>query len=115
MKLLTEELRAKLLANGAASKASEGGIDHIPVVKFFTPWGGATWLISEADPDDPDVLFGLCDLGMGDPELGYVLFSELCSIRGPVGLTVERDLYFKPNRTVSAYADEARLAGMILT
>jgi hypothetical protein len=39
-------------------------------MKLFTPDAAATWLISEVDPDDPDRLFGLCDLWLGFPELG---------------------------------------------
>jgi hypothetical protein len=45
MKLLTDELKTKLLANGANRDQ-----DHAPVVKFFNPVGSATWLISEMDP-----------------------------------------------------------------
>lgn len=58
--LITDELYARLLANGARSAAGED-IDPRPVVKFFTPDAGATWLLTEADPEDPDRLFGLCD------------------------------------------------------
>ena len=47
------------------------GNDHIPVVKFFGG-GACTWLITEMDSADDDTLFGLCDLGMGYPELGTV-------------------------------------------
>ncbi|MDQ0504176.1 hypothetical protein QOZ94_000950 [Xanthobacter agilis] len=74
--LLTDELYTRLLANGARSAAGEN-IDPPPVVKLFTPDAGATWLLTKADPEDPDRLFGLCDLGLcdlglGEPELGYV-------------------------------------------
>ena len=31
------------------------------------------------------VAFGLCDLGIGCPELGYVSLSELKSVRGRLG------------------------------
>jgi len=31
-----------------------------------------------------------------EEEWGYFLLSELESVRGPGGLTIERDLYFKP-------------------
>src|SRR5450755_4554581 len=78
MKLLTTSLREKLLANGRANRDADGlprehgYIDHKPVVKLFTPDGAATWLLTEIDPDDPDRAFGLCDLGFGCPELGYV-------------------------------------------
>ncbi len=66
------------------------------------------------DPGDPDRLFGLCDLGLGFPELGYVSLGELSRLRGPMGLTVERDLHFEPDRTLGAYAAEARSRGRVV-
>ena len=112
MKLLTKDIFERLLANGRANRDADGlpledAIDHKPVVKLFTPDAGCTWLLSEIDPDH-DRLFGLCDLGMGCPELGYVSLSELESVRGQLGLPVERDLHFEADKTLSAYADEAR-------
>jgi hypothetical protein len=84
------------------------------VVKLFTPDAQATWLLTELAPDDGDMAFGLCDLGLGMPELGSVRLSELASIRGPLNLPVERDLYFMPRRTLSEYAALARDNGSIL-
>ena len=82
-------------------------------MKLFCPWGAATWLISEIDPHESDRAFGLCDLGMGSPEIGSVSLEELRQLRGPMGLRIERDLHFKADKTVQAYADEARKAGRI--
>lgn len=62
MILIIDELRARLLANGA----TELEADHVPVVKLFKPIGTATWLLTELDADG-DTLFGLCDLGFGFP------------------------------------------------
>ena len=90
-----------------------GCIDHYPVVKLFTPDAGCTWLISELDPEEPDIAFGLCDLGMGYPELGYVSLAELASVRGPMGLPVERDLHFTATHPLSVYAHAARTAEAI--
>ena len=56
----------------------------IPVVKLFIPDAGATWLLTELDPKGPDLAFGLCDLGVGYPELGYVRLSEILEVRGRV-------------------------------
>ena len=111
MKLITKELREKLLANGKAS--SDGECDLRPVVKRFTPDGAATWLLVELDPKDPDLAFGLCDLGMGFPELGYVRISEIESVRGQLGLPVERDKFFTGDKPISAYAREASNLGHI--
>lgn len=69
--------------------------------------GNANWLLTEIDPEEPDLAFGLCDLGMGFPELGSVSITELTSIAGPFGLKIERDLHFTAKRTLSAYAEEA--------
>lgn len=87
--LITLEDRVRLFANALATER-----DHFPVLKLFTPDAGATWLISEVDPDDPDRLFGLCDLGLGFPELGFVNLSAIIEVRGHLGLSVERDLHF---------------------
>lgn len=113
MKLITAEQRQLMLANGRAS-AESPDTDHPPVVKFFTPDGACTWLLSELDPDDNDIAFGLCDLGMGFPELGSVRISELESVRGKLGLPVERDLHFKADKPMSAYADAACKAERII-
>ncbi|MDX8437119.1 DUF2958 domain-containing protein [Mesorhizobium abyssinicae] len=116
MQILTQSLREKLLANGRQQQPLRGTareIDFVPVVKLFTPDAGATWLLTEIDPDDPDIAFGLCDLGLGCPEIGIVSLAELSSLRGPLGLTVERDLYFEAEKPLSVYVDEARRLGCI--
>ncbi len=79
------------------------GVESMPPTarwKFFNPCGAQTWFISEAEEvvhmdGTADLqMFGWCDMGMGCPELGYVLLSELASIDGPLGLGIERDIYF---------------------
>ena len=113
MKLITDELRVQLQANGWRSLQTEG-FDPPPVVKLFTPDAGATWLLTELVPDDDDQAFGLCDLGLGCPELGYVSLAELATLRGRLGLPVERDLHFQAEKPISAYAREAQRAGRIV-
>ncbi len=112
MMLLTEENRKALLANGAS--AQRAGHDPHPVVKLFNPAGAATWLLTELDPEDPDVAFGLCDLGHGFPELGSVSLSEISAVRGPLGLGIERDRGFKATQPLSKYAELARAEGRIV-
>lgn len=101
--LLPDEFRAKLLENNLTARDT----DLVPVVKWFTPWGAATWLITEMEQDS-DTCFGLCDLGVGEPELGYVSLSEVMSVKGPHGLLVERDEHFRPTKPLSAYTAAAR-------
>lgn len=117
MKLLTNDIRAALLRNGRLrleyQQREEAEPDFLPVVKLFTPDAACTWLLSELDPEEPDIAFGLCDLGMGCPELGSVSLSEIESLRGRLGLPVERDRHFAAAKTLSAYADEARTKGCI--
>ena len=112
-KLITDELRAQLLANGQQSLTDEW-FDPPPVVKLFTPDAGATWLLTEIDPHDGDLAFGLCDLGLGFPELGKVSLTELAAVRGGLGLPVERDLHFSATKPISEFAREARLGGRIV-
>jgi hypothetical protein len=110
--LITRHQRALMLAYGARSAAGED-IDPKPVVKLFTPDGACTWLLTELDPEDPDIAFGLCDLGMGFPELGSVRLSELATVRGRLGLSVERDVHFEADQALSLYAAAAAKAGAI--
>lgn len=113
MELITEEIAAALDSN--AKQALEDELfDPIPCVKFFNPAGAGTWIISERNPDNPDILFGLCDLGMGFPELGSVTLSELEGVQGPWGLKIERDLYFIPEHTLRTYAEAAHQNGCIV-
>ena len=117
MMLLTKAQREQLLDNGrrqAAVKGTPDEIDFHPVVKLFDPCGAATWLLTEIHPEDETVAWGLCDLGMGFPEFGTVSLTELAAIRGPLGLGIERDLYFKARGPISAYIDAAAKADRIV-
>src|SRR3546814_18450704 len=67
------------------------------------------------DPDEPDILFGLAELGLGCAEFGTVRLSELESVKGRLGLGIERDLYFEAHYPLSVYAEAARRAGAIVT
>ena len=89
MELITKAQTEQLLTNGRAQRAAidqdTGALDFEPVVKLFTPDAQCTWLLTEIDGDG--LAFGLCDLGLGCPELGYVSLTELCTVRGKLGLT----------------------------
>ncbi len=84
------------------------------MVKLFNPAGAATWLLTEIDPEDDDVAWGLCDLGMGFPEFGTVSLSELESFIGRAGLRIERDRYFEAKAPISRYIEAANEAGHIV-
>lgn len=105
MKLITQAQRTRLIKNHKTNNALCGINDYIPVVKLFAG-GSATWLLTEFDPDTL-TFFGLCDLGLGYPELGYVELSDLTSAHA------ERDMYFSPEKTIGGYATAARIAQRI--
>src|ERR1700680_1273123 len=65
-------------------------------VKLFTPDSSFTWYVTEgAEQEDGDG--PLCGLVSGFEEgWGYSPLREIASARGPLGLPVERDLWFKP-------------------
>lgn len=117
MTLLTPALRHRLRANAEARLAALVGEkpepDPVPVVKFFSPVGAATWLATELDADG-DTLFGLADLGFGTPELGSFSLSEIESVRLPFGLAIERDLHFSTHFRLSVWSAWARCAGSII-
>ena len=107
MKLLTEEMRRKLPP--LYSQESKGG-QAVVHLKLFTPDGSFTWYITEGSPITDDAgkevdfhFFGLVDGQFR--ELGYVALSELESVRGPLGLPVERDLWWEP-KALSEIAPE---------
>jgi len=65
------------------------------IVRFFNPLGSQSWDIVEGteDPVSSDwLLFGLCDLGFGSPEWGYVSLSELQNLKVGLGMGIERDI-----------------------
>src|SRR5680860_1007201 len=68
------------------------GLNAIAYIKFFTPDSNWTWYATEFDGED--TFFGLAD-GF-EKELGYFSLHELENIKGPLGLKIERDLYFEP-------------------
>jgi hypothetical protein len=104
MKLLTKKLTRSIPALG-----SQGEVENPTCwVKFFSPTGSWQWFVIEAsavlqdgtevpvsgiDVDSPDVrdiiCFGLVN-GF-EVELGEFSMNELKSVKGPLGLGIERD------------------------
>lgn len=112
--LVSREQREQLLANGLRSaRDREGGFDPIPVVKLFQPDGAATWLLTQLDPNDPDLAYGLVDRGGGAPDVDYARLSEIAATVGPLGLAVEQDRAFRPAKTLRAYREAAKIAGIV--
>lgn len=88
MELMTQEIRDKFREVGSQEKKELG--EQIVIVKFFDPTGSWTWYATEFD--GKDIFFGLVD-GF-ELEWGTFSLSEMQSVKGPLGLGIERDLYF---------------------
>jgi hypothetical protein len=113
--MIPRSLLAELLGNGIERIRQGRELDPKPVVKIFDPSGSATWLLTEVSPANPKIAYGLADLGHGCPELRYIDLSELASVRNGLGLLLELDRHFRPTKTLSEYADEARRKSRIVT
>lgn len=104
MKIITQKQKQQLINNHIANFNKNEVENFKPVVKLFDCAGAATWLLSELDPET-NIAFGLCDLGMGFPELGYVNLDELVQT---LGWRLERDMYFTADKTVFEYWEETK-------
>jgi hypothetical protein len=88
-----------------------------------TPRPASTGMVARHGPESwPGMLrnwwpawTGIRNLGLGCPELGYVSLAELSTVRGKLGLPVERDRHFEANKSIAAYTEEARTRGYIAT
>lgn len=89
MKLLTKEIREQLPP--LYSQDGKGG-KAIVYLKMFTPDSSYSFYATEFDGED--TFFGLVDGHV--KELGNFSLSELESIRGALGLPIERDMHFQP-------------------
>lgn len=119
MNLLTEELKERFIAVGSQEEVE----DPVVVCKFFNPQGAGTWFATEITGVLVDIegrrevfeldqwaqldrgplgpllidvyFFGYVSIfGDWNDELGEFSLSELINYRGPLGLGIERDLYW---------------------
>lgn len=89
--------------------------DHRPVALLFLTNTRCVWLINEINPDYPDEAFGLCDLGMGSPELGYVSIEELILTQSDNDFVLlVNNPNFKPAYPMSVYYQVASEAQRIV-
>ncbi|MHC4103345.1 MAG: DUF2958 domain-containing protein [Planctomycetota bacterium] len=98
MKLMTQEIRKKLPP--LYSQDGKGG-KAVAYMKFFTPDSSWTWWATEGSPitdeSGNEVDFHFFGLVHGQfKEVGYFSLKELEEAKGPMGLPIERDLYFEP-------------------
>ena len=91
MKLFTKDINQKLFAQyRIGSNLNKQKV----VAKIFNPYGEGRWYLLNSDPNDPDYLWAIVQMG-DEVEIGSVSRRELESIRiKPFGLPLERDMYF---------------------
>ena len=90
--LMTKELEKQLSKYPIGSQDGKGE-DADVIVKYFNPCGAGTWLITEGEKQENGdwLFFGYCHIF--EWEWGYVMLSELDSVKLPFGLKIERELY----------------------
>ena len=88
MKLLSEEIKKILPQIGSTDNEN----DPMAQIKLFCPWNEWVWYVIEFNGED--LMYG--KVRGFETELGYFNLSELENITGPMGLKIERDLYFEP-------------------
>ena len=88
MELIPQEIKNKIPKLYETEKQN----DPIVYVKLFLD--GWTWYITELSIDN-NICFGYV-ISPFESELGYFSLNEIKSIKGTLGLSVERDLSFKP-------------------
>jgi hypothetical protein len=90
MRLMTKELEKRFVEVGSQETVN----DPIVVAKYFNPQGSGTWYATEYDPKDR-MFFGYVSIfGDWNDEWGYFSLRELESYKGPLGLGIERDLFW---------------------
>ena len=86
--------------------------DPRPVAHLYLPGNRCQWLLTEIDEDN--IAFGLCDLGMGFPELGYVDLTEVMEAACSVCAELRCNADFRAIAPLSVYAEQAYLAQHIV-
>ena len=97
MKLMTKKLEKRFAQLGSQEYVK----DPVLVAKFFNPCGAGTWYATEYDPRE-QMFFGYASIfGDWNDEWGYFSLMELQSYKGPFGLGIERDLFWKEQKASS--------------
>jgi hypothetical protein len=89
MKLMTRELERRFAEVG---KQDDKGYDALVVARYFHPAGSWTWYATEYSPKEREFFGYVCGF---EDEWGCFSLDEMEEVKGPLGLGVERDLYFK--------------------
>ena len=97
MKIITKEIQTAFDKQG--DTADKSATEIVVICKLFNPVGAGTWYLYEQMNDD----IYWCFANLGDitmAELGTVSMNELMSLRLPLGLSIERDMYFPVGKMI---------------
>lgn len=90
MRLMTKTLEKRFARIGS----QENSKDPIIVAHYFNPTGAGDWYATEYNPEDR-CIFGYASIFHDwNDEWGYTSLDELEAYKGPLGLGIERDLYW---------------------
>ena len=94
MKLMAKKLEKRFEKVGSQENVK----DPIIIAKFFNPAGAGTWYATEYDADRR-IFFGYVSIfGDHNDEWGSFSLDELREYKGPLGIGIERDMYFCEKR-----------------
>jgi hypothetical protein len=105
-KLLPKDIAARI----PALMSTDGqGDDALVQVKYFTPDSSWSWYVLEYSPEHRLFFGWVIDASAPHfAELGSFSLDELEAARGPLGLPIERDLYFVPQSLWEVKAQHGR-------
>ncbi len=91
MRLMTKALEKRFAKVGTQEDSS----NPVFVAKFFNPCGAGTWYAAAYYPQE-QLFFGYVSIfGDHNDEWGYFSLKELESFKGPLGIGIERDLFWE--------------------
>lgn len=97
LKLMTKAIEKK-----AQKQFTQGSdMEQMVVAKFFDPCGNWTWYLMNQDPNDTNYLWGIVK-GF-EIEVGSFGLNDLLTYKGPFGIGIERDKFFKPMKAKDVY------------
>ena len=94
MRLMTEALEKRFAEIGSQENVK----DPVIVAKFFNPAGAGIWYATEYDPVTRTFFGYVSIFGDWNDEWGYFSIDELETFKGPLGIGIERDLYWVDKR-----------------
>ncbi|WP_276366208.1 DUF2958 domain-containing protein [Chryseolinea sp. H1M3-3] len=91
-RFLPDRIHRTLISNGCLQLDQ---VDELyPPLKLFAPDDTGIWLIVKVMKHNPNIGYGLIDIGQGNPHQGYIDLQLLGGVRGKMGLPIERDVDF---------------------